>query len=289
MKYIVGNTIQGKRKTKSYKIHKVESVPQEEWVRVENTHPAIIDKQLFEKAQNLSKKDTKSSQKTKELSVWAGFLKCGDCKRAMNKKSSTNKNGTKYEYYICSTYRKRSNHLCSKHTIKVEDLEKAVLQAINFHIDTFLEVENVVKQIKNSKNQNTNSNNITPMIVKKQNEISKISHFKKALYEDWKNEDITKEEYKQYKHKYEKDIEELKQIIERLEKEKQKNERLKEKENEWIETFRKQKEIQKLSRNIMIELIDCIYIKEDGNITIKFNFKQELKPKSLDGFSLNNM
>ncbi len=264
-------------------------MPQEEWVRVENTHPAIIDKQLFEKAQNLSKKDTKSSQKTKELSVWAGFLKCGDCKRAMNKKSSTNKNGTKYEYYICSTYRKRSNHLCSKHTIKVEDLEKAVLQAINFHIDTFLEVENVVKQIKNSKNQNTNSNNITPMIVKKQNEISKISHFKKALYEDWKNEDITKEEYKQYKHKYEKDIEELKQIIERLEKEKQKNERLKEKENEWIETFRKQKEIQKLSRNIMIELIDCIYIKEDGNITIKFNFKQELKPKSLDGFSLNNM
>ena len=82
----IGNTVQGKRRTKSYKVHKVEQVPKEEWVRVENTHEPIIDKETFEKAQELSKRDTKVSQKTKELSVWAGFLKCADCKRAMNKK-----------------------------------------------------------------------------------------------------------------------------------------------------------------------------------------------------------
>ena len=135
MRCIAGNTVQGKRRVKSYKVHKVEAVPKEEWVRVENTHEPIIDKEIFEKAQELNKKDMKVSQKTGELSIWAGVLKCKDCGRAMNKKSSTNKRGNTYEYYICSTYRKKSNNLCTKHTIKAEKLEKAVLKAINLHID----------------------------------------------------------------------------------------------------------------------------------------------------------
>ena len=142
----IGNTVQGKRRTKSYKVHKVEVVPKEEWVRVENTHEPIIDKETFTKAQELSRRDTKVSQKTNELSIWAGFLKCADCRRAMNKKSSTNKSGSKYEYYICSTYRKKSNKLCTKHTIKEELLEKAVVQAINLHIDLLINTEEIIKQ-----------------------------------------------------------------------------------------------------------------------------------------------
>ena len=181
MKCIAGTTVQGKRRTKSYKVHKVESVPKEEWVRVENTHEPIIDKETFEKAQELSKRDTKVSQKTKQLSVWAGFLKCADCKRAMNKKSSTNKSGSKYEYYICSTYRKKSNNLCTNHSIKVENLEKAVLKAINLHIDLLIDTKEIVRQINNSSFKNTKNENIETMIIAKQNEIYKISNFKRKI------------------------------------------------------------------------------------------------------------
>ncbi len=273
----IGNTVQGKRRKKSYKVHKVEAVPKEEWVRVENTHEPIIDKETFEKAQEMSRRDTKVSQKTKELSVWAGFLKCADCKRAMNKKSSTNKSGSKYEYYICSTYRKKSNNLCTKHSIKVEKLEKAVLKAINLHIELLIDTEEIVKQINDSSFQNTKNENIENMIIAKQNEISKISNFKMRLYEDWKNEDITREEYLHYKQKYETDIERLKQNIERLENEKQKYENQNQSHNEWIEKFKNQKGIAELSRDIMIELIDCIYVHENGNITIKFKFEDEFK------------
>ena len=273
----IGNTVQGKRRTKSYKVHKVEAVPKEEWVRVENTHEPIIDKETFEKAQEMSRRDTKVSQKTKELSVWAGFLKCADCKRAMNKKSSTNKSGSKYEYYICSTYRKKSNNLCTKHSIKVENLEKAVLKAINLHIDLLIDTEEIVKQINDSSFQNTKNENIENMIIDKQNEISKISNFKMRLYEDWKNEDITRKEYLEYKQKYENDIERLKQNIERLESEKQKYESQSISNNKWIEKFKEQKGITELSRDIMMELIDCIYVHENGNITIKFKFEDEFK------------
>ena len=273
----IGNIIQGKRRTKSYKVHKVESVPKEEWVRVENTHKAIIDKEIFEKAKELSKRDTKVSQKNKKLSIWAGFLKCADCMRAMNKKSSTNKNGNKYEYYICSTYRKKSNNLCTKHSIKVENLENAVLKAINLHIDLLIDVEEIVKQINESSFQNTKNENIENMIIAKQNEISKISNFKMNLYEDWKNKDITREEYLEYKQKYENDIERLKQNIEILQNEKQNYENQSISRNEWTEKFKKQKGITELSRDIIIELIDCIYVHENGNLTIKFKFKDEFK------------
>ena len=255
----------------------MEKVPKEEWVRVENTHEPIIDKETFEKAQELSKRDTKVSQKTKELSIWAGFLKCADCKRAMNKKSSTNKSGSKYEYYICSTYRKKSNNLCTKHTIKVENLEKAVLKAINFHIDLLIDTAEIVHQINESTYQNTKNENIENTIIAKQNEISKIFNYKRTLYEDWKNEDITREEYLEYKQKYENDIERLNKNIERLQKEKQNYENQTLSKNEWIEKFKKQKGITELSRDIMMELIDCIYVQENGNITIKFKFQDEFK------------
>ena len=56
-----------KRRTKNYKVHKVEQVPKEEWVRVEHTHEPIIDKETFKKAQELSKRDTKVSQKNKGI------------------------------------------------------------------------------------------------------------------------------------------------------------------------------------------------------------------------------
>lgn len=273
----IGNTVQGKRRTKSYKVHKVEVVPKEEWVRVENTHEPIIDKETFTKAQELSRRDTKVSQKTNELSIWAGFLKCADCGRAMNKKSSTNKSGSKYEYYICSTYRKKSNKLCTKHTIKEELLEKAVVQAINLHIDLLINTEEIIKQINQSSFQNLKNENIENMIMTKQNEISKISNFKRTLYEDWKNEDITREEYLEYKQKYENDIERLKLNIERLQNEKQKYENQNQNSNKWIEKFKEQKGITELSREIMMELIDCIYVHDNGNITIRFKFEDEFK------------
>lgn len=273
----IGNTVQGKRRAKSYKIHKIVNVPEEEWVRVENTHEPIIDKETFKKAQELSRRDTKVSQKTKELSIWAGFLKCADCGRAMNKKSSTNKSGSKYEYYICSTYRKKSNKLCTKHTIKEELLEKAVIQAINLHIDLLTNIEEMIKQINQSSFQNLKNENTENMIKAKQIELSKISNIKRTLYEDWKNEDITRDEYLEYKQKYENDIERLKQNIESLEIEKQKYENQNTTNNEWIEKFKEKKNVTKLTRDIIMELIDCIYVQENGNITIRFKFEDEFK------------
>ncbi len=276
----IGNVTQGKRRVKSYKVHKVEQVPEEEWITVENMHEPIIEKELFEKAQRLNKIDTRV-QNSGNLSIWAGKLKCADCGYAMHKKYCKNKTGTVYEYYICGTYRKKSNKLCTKHTIKVENLENAVLEAIRFHIK-LVDTKNILEQIDKVSIKKLENDNVEDIKQKREKEIEKISNLKMCLYEDWKNNYITKEEYLQYKQKYEQDIEKLKEIMVNLDKQKEKQEKFINANSLWIEDFIKHKDITGLDRDIVSELIDYIEVHENKKITIHFKFTNELYNKNLN-------
>ena len=272
----IGNVTQGKRKVKSYKIHKIEQVPEEEWVTVENMHESIIDKDLFEKAQKLGKVDTRV-QNTGKLSIWAGILKCADCGRAMHKKYCKNTSGTVYEYYICGTYRKKSNKLCTKHTLNVEELENSVLEAIKLHVELLIDTENILEQVRNYKTKKIANDSILDIKQSKEKEILKINNLKRCLYEDWKNEDITREEYLEYKKKYEQDIEKTKEIIENLDKQKEKQEKVTDNNSKWIENFKKNKNISELDRDIITELIDYIEVYENKKIKINFKFIDEIE------------
>lgn len=86
----LGHTIQGKRRVRSYKIHKVEELPEEKWIRVEHTHEPIIDLSTFQKAQEMGKKEIKVQTGKDIVSKWAGLLRCADCGKAMHRKTSQN-------------------------------------------------------------------------------------------------------------------------------------------------------------------------------------------------------
>lgn len=271
----IGNITQGKRRVKSYKIHKIEQVSEEEWVTVENMHEPIIDKELFEKAQKLRKVDTRV-QDSGTLSMWAGILRCKDCGRAMHKKYCKNKSGTVYEYYICGTYRKKSNKLCTKHTLKVEELEKAVLETIKLHIDLLIDADKLLEQINKSNTKKLENENIENIKLAKEKEIEKLNNLKMGLYEDWKSKYITKEEYLNYKQKYEQNIEKIKETIINLDKQKGKKEEIINRNSLWIQNFKEHKNITKLDRSIITELINYIEVHENKKITIHFKFMNEL-------------
>lgn len=48
-------------------------------------------------------------------------------------------------------------------------------------------------------------------------------------------------------------------------------------ENEFVEHFRQYKNIDKLTRPMLIELIDSILVHEDNRITIRVKFQDELE------------
>lgn len=49
----------------------------------------------------------------------------------------------------------------------------------------------------------------------------------------------------------------------------------KDKNNTWIEEFKKERNISKLSRKTLISLVKNIYIKENNNIKIEFKYEDE--------------
>ncbi len=47
------------------------------------------------------------------------------------------------------------------------------------------------------------------------------------------------------------------------------------KDDYWIEHFRRNKKVKELTKDIIDELIECIYVHEGGNISIKFKYQDE--------------
>ena len=105
----------------------------------------------------------------------------------------------------------------------------------------------------------------------------KVSNLKRCLYEDWKNDDITREEYLDYKQKYEQDIERINSFISNLDEQWKKEDEVINEKNKWIEEFKTYKNITQLDRDIITELIDYIEIYENRKIKIYFKFMNELK------------
>ena len=88
----IGNLIQGKRTTVSYKNHKIINKPKNKWIKKENTHAAIIDKNIFDKVQLEIKKRTKPLKSTGLVHSFSGKIFCLECKNHLRKKILLNMN-----------------------------------------------------------------------------------------------------------------------------------------------------------------------------------------------------
>ena len=123
----IGNMVQGKNRKVSYKDKAVIALPQEEWIRVRDTHEAIIGKEDFERVQRMLNGHAKMSPVSGEIGLFSGLLRCADCGHALIKKTNHNPDKT-YVYYRCSTYCKCKG-ACSAHSIRYEKLYDTVLAA----------------------------------------------------------------------------------------------------------------------------------------------------------------
>ena len=97
------------------------------------------------------------------------------------------------------------------------------------------------------------------------------------LYADWKNGDITEHEYRRIKLNYTEKAEQLKESILEIEKELQAFSSGVSSKSVYFEQFSKYKNITKITRDILVELIDVILLHENKEITIKFKFSDQFQ------------
>lgn len=267
-----GDLVQGRRRVKSYKVHQIEAVPEEEWVRVPNTHEAIIEHEVFDRVQGLLKRDTRTKPKGREIHLFSGFLKCADCGKAVTRSQSG-----KNIYYACSTYKNRSRLACSMHSIKHNRLEAAVLFAIQQQVHLAVSYSEIVARINSAPIKKSQSIRLDDLIAAKERELAKITRYKQSIYQDWKDGEITQQDYRDMKADYERQTITLSDVLARLTAERAEMANGVGNEHPALVAFMKYQNIETLSREILVELVDHIKIYENGNISVKFKFADELR------------
>lgn len=266
----IGNLVQGVSRVRSYKMQKPVEIPQEDWIVVENTHQPIIAPAVFEQVQDLLRRDTRTPPKKQQVSLFAGFLECFDCGRAMEKKTNRQPYGT-YVYYHCSTYTKRDREACTKHTIREMELEQAVLASIQKQIALVVSMDELIDKINRSPTARRQSGRLERSIAEQERTLEKLRGFRRSLYEDWKNGDITREEYRDMKAAYEGQIAEAEGALTLLRQQRQAAKGI-DRENGFLQSFLRHRNVTALTRELLVALVDKILIHEDKAITIRFKF-----------------
>ena len=270
----IGNLVQGKGKIKSYKVQKFVNVPEEDWIIVEGTHEPIVSREVFDMVQELFTRDTRVSPYNDNLYLFSGFVRCADCKRAMNRKTIRQPYG-EYTYFVCSTYKKASPNRCTKHTIRTEELENAVLAAIQKQVSLMVETEKILENLNQNKIKNKMTDQLKHLIDEKQQEIEKYRKLRQSLYVDWKTGEITQEDYYALKADFDENISSLKSSVEKLTGELSDTEKEIFTDSSFLKSFKKYRNITKLTRTVLLELVDHIFVYEGKKIEIKFKYQDE--------------
>lgn len=261
----IGNMVQGKYGSISFRTKKNKPKQKKEWIRVEGTHEAIIDKDLWNSVQSRRNSNYKP-YKGGKIGLFAKKCKCKYCGYTMK---SSKSHGDRY--LRCST-RHIAKNSCIGSFISENVLKRTVLKELNAMIDKYLnkdllEEKLILKQLDNEKQQ------LQKVISQYQSNINKYSKAFKDLFMQKVNEHITQEEFVSLSAELRKD----KENIETLLAEKQK--KLLELNNgqEILKSKRQILEqyvnVTELSREMIEHLIDYIEVGQKDPITKKKEIK----------------
>ena len=261
-----GDMVQGKRKTVNNIDKKLDK---SEWTVTENTHEAIIDREIFEKVQELWVKPEKSNEPYYKAPVTENLFPrkvfCGDCGFSLIRK----RNGEYYYGFKCNSKKLYSSHACGGVYITEKLFKKKVFALLRKH-ESFL--TQVMTQTADTAPTEVGYD-VELAAVK--SELDRNTYFLKGLYESLINSDITDCEYKDMKSRYEA------KIISLIEREKQlrdnayirvQNEKALSKAHKSVQTV---SQISDLSADAIDKLIEKIHVYKDKRIKVKFHFMDE--------------
>lgn len=240
-------------------------MPESEWIIVSDTHEAIISKTDFEKVQELLKRGMKHTSLKQNIHSFAGFLRCGDCGRAMTKITRKGK-----EAFCCGSYNRYGTKQCSAHFIEKEQLEEFVLEDFNSMLQSISNLGNIItkekERMKNSrrKTQDRKGN--------AQREIQKLLHKKERAYDDYTEELLTKEEYIRYREQCDNQIAFWKKQTGIPMDGEHQNSSV---NSQWAERLLGKGRLEQLDRLTVVEMIHMIYVYDNHTVKIVYQCSNE--------------
>ncbi len=262
-----GDIVQGKTKKINYKLKKTIKNNPDDYIVVLNTHEAIIDRDTFNYVQTLLPKNVKRPEK-KRFYLLDGLLYCGDCKHRITIRYQSK---TGRSYTTCNYYRTYSKyHVCTTHTNNYEILERVILDNIKDVCHKYLDKEKIKNSIENIKFEDNT------LKLKKQIESLEITNNKLTenldkTYMDRLKGIIDESQYLRISENIKKEIDgNIKYIDDFKNKQIDSNKIDNKKIEKYINEFLL---LENPTRELIINLVEKIYIYQDKRIDIIFTFK----------------
>ncbi len=173
----IGNMVQGKYGSISYKTKICKPRSKDQWIAVEGTHEPIIDQELWNKVQALIALKAKPFD-TGQIGLFARKARCANCGYVM--RSLKNRG---YRYLQCQT-RYVSEDACIGAFIPVNELEQIVIQELRRLSEEYLDRDELERSIEFAGNLKRQREQIRADIVMYEKRIGEYAKGIKELYMD---------------------------------------------------------------------------------------------------------
>lgn len=277
----IGDMVQNVHVKKSFREKKIVKTKKADWVIVEGTHEAIIDKETFDRVQNLLdanyRKPTSPYERT-----FGGIMYCHECGHKIgvgNPKKDNRPKEKQYVYTYCNFYRKNSAYnKCTPHTMNYNNLEEQLLSVISSACRKYIDLVGYTSIVEERKKTLYNyTEELDKKIGRLEIDIKSIDIKIEKLYMDRLEDIITPDTYKKLTDRFEEqkkckqnEIDELKRSMEEYKKDNS--------IEQLMETQTIVKEYLKTRKNppreLILKIIDRIEIHQDKNVDLHFKLKQ---------------
>ena len=257
-----GCLVNFKTEKPSYKLkHSIENPPEKQAV-FENHHEPIIDRETWERVQEL-RKQRKRPNRYDEVGLFSGILFCADCGSVMyQQRYQTDKR--KQDCYICGSYKKRTAD-CTAHFIRTDLLTAGVLS--NLRKVTSYAAKHEARFMKLLIEQNEDGDRRRNAAKKKELEaaekrIAELSAIFKRLYEDSVTGRISDERFTELSADYEAEQKELKERAARLREDLSKAQEATANAEKFMNVVRRHTTIEELTPTLLREFVEKIVVHE---------------------------
>ena len=209
----IGNMVQGKYGSVSYKTKQNKPRPKDEWYSVEGTHEPIIDRELWDSVQELI------AQKAKPFTIgtiglFARKARCMSCGYTM--RSSKTSDG---RHYLGCSNRHVAKDACEGSFISVKRLEQTVIAELNKLSQEYLDKDELEQKVEFNTNLKEKKDSLESEIGAYQKKIAEYAKGIRELYLDKVKGILSENDYLDLSKDFTKEKERLEKLV--IEKQKQ--------------------------------------------------------------------
>ena len=255
-----GCTVNFKTYTNSIWDKKQRDTPLDKQAVFYNTHPAIIEQEVFDKVQEIRQHRHRRT-KTGKSSLFSGMVYCADCGAKM-RYCTTSYFEKRQDHFVCANYRSNTGS-CSAHFIRAVVLEelvwmhmKAVISYVTRHESYFRAVMEHKLRLSSEKAIRANKKRL----AQADKRLVELDRLFIHIYEDNVAGKLSDERFSMMSQSYEDEQTQLKAEIQTLQQDIEVQERQIENLEQFIQRVHKYADLQELTPYALRELVKAIYI-----------------------------